>query len=100
MKFSKGIMAALLLGTSSALYAQGWFQNDDRHDNWDRHDNYNNSRKDNGEASENQKHACEPDVFRVCGRYIPNRDAITACLHHNVSRLNPDCRAVMEGRLK
>jgi hypothetical protein len=36
----------------------------------------------------------------LCDRYIPDRDAITSCLHDNFTRLNPDCRAVFGGRLK
>ena len=47
-----------------------------------------------------QRQACKPDVFRLCRWYIPNRSAITYCLHKNIELLSPDCRAVMEGRLK
>jgi hypothetical protein len=41
-----------------------------------------------------QRNACKPDVFRLCAEFIPDRDAITACLERNVPKLNPDCRAV------
>ncbi|HEY2755353.1 MAG TPA: hypothetical protein VGJ01_06365 [Pseudolabrys sp.] len=87
--------ALLLLAASGTVYAQGWFHNDDRGGGWGDHEN----RNDNGET-DNQRRACEPDAFRVCGRYIPDRNAISDCLHRNVNRLTPACRAVMEGRLK
>jgi hypothetical protein len=97
MKFRNGVVAAVLLAVSGPVCAQGWFQNDDRGGGgWEYRENHN----DNGEASDNQRRACEPDAFRVCGRYIPDRDAIADCLHRNVTRLSPACRAVMEGRLK
>lgn len=47
-----------------------------------------------------QRRACKPDVFRLCGQFIPNRSEITSCLQRNKPRLNPDCRAVFEGKLK
>jgi len=47
-----------------------------------------------------QRRACEPDVFRLCRRYIPDHGKITACLERNKQNLNADCRAVFEGRLK
>jgi hypothetical protein len=98
MKFRNGVVAAVLLAASGTVYAQGWFHNDDRGGGswWGDHENRNES----AETSDNQRRACEPDAFRVCGRYIPDRDAIADCLHRNVTRLSPACRAVMEGRLK
>jgi hypothetical protein len=47
-----------------------------------------------------QRRACRPDVFRLCNQFIPDRAAITNCLQRSKPRLNPDCRAVFEGRLK
>ena len=47
-----------------------------------------------------QRRACKPDVYRLCGNFIPNHSAITNCLQRNKPRLNDNCRAVMEGRLK
>jgi hypothetical protein len=47
-----------------------------------------------------QKRACRPDVYRLCAGEIPNVRAITRCLQRNMSRLNPDCRAVFEGTLR
>jgi len=52
------------------------------------------------QGSFTQRRACKPDVFRLCGEFIPNSRAITNCLQRNKSRLNPDCRAVFEGKLK
>jgi hypothetical protein len=47
-----------------------------------------------------QKRACRPDVYRLCAGEIPDVRAITRCLQRNMSRLNPDCRAVFEGTLR
>ena len=38
--------------------------------------------------------ACTPDVFRLCGREIPDERRITACLRDNVPSLSRACRAV------
>lgn len=40
--------------------------------------------------------ACTPDVFRLCGREIPDERRITACLRDNVPSLSRGCRAVFE----
>jgi hypothetical protein len=55
---------------------------------------------DNQESSARQRAACKPDVYRLCKLYIPSHDGITYCLHKNIERLSPDCRAVMEGKLR
>lgn len=101
MHLRTAFTAALFLASCSALHAQGWNHDGQgyRHDDRDRSDNR-DSRDDNRDVTQVQKNACKPDVFRVCSWYIPNRDAITSCLHTNIDRLTPDCRAVMEGRLK
>ena len=54
------------------------------------------TRQDNREID--ARRACTPDVFRLCGQYIPNREQIVACLRSNRRNLNPDCRAVFSGR--
>jgi hypothetical protein len=46
-----------------------------------------------GTMSERQ--ACEPDVFRLCGNFIPNVGEIVACLRGNEARLSEACRQVM-----
>ena len=39
--------------------------------------------------------ACTPDVYRLCGDYVPNQARIVSCLRAKRSRLSPACRAVM-----
>ena len=39
--------------------------------------------------------ACTPDVYRLCSSYVPDEDAIVACLNRNVAALTPACRRVM-----
>ncbi len=41
--------------------------------------------------------ACTPDVFRLCGRFIPNSDQITACLASQKAQLSPACHKVFAG---
>jgi len=45
-----------------------------------------------------QRNACKPDVFRLCAEFIPDRNAITACLERNVQKLNPACRVVFTNK--
>jgi hypothetical protein len=45
--------------------------------------------------SEADREACTPEVHRLCGQYIPDREAIIQCLKHNMRNLNPACRKVM-----
>ena len=52
----------------------------------------------NGAAAQGtpeQQEACKPDVFRLCGNFIPNVDAIIACLKTNEPNLTPACHEVM-----
>jgi hypothetical protein len=42
-----------------------------------------------------QQDACRPDVFRLCGSYIPDVGQIVACLRGNESRLSEACHHVM-----
>ncbi|WP_426610594.1 hypothetical protein [Bradyrhizobium sp. McL0616] len=42
-----------------------------------------------------QQNACRPDVFRLCGSYIPNVGAIVGCLRGNEARLSEPCREVL-----
>jgi hypothetical protein len=46
-------------------------------------------------ASEAERQACEPDVYRLCNDYVPDVDRIVACLNANKRSLAPACRAVM-----
>jgi hypothetical protein len=41
--------------------------------------------------------ACTPDVFRLCGRFIPDSGAIAACLAGQKSNLSPACHKVFSG---
>jgi hypothetical protein len=43
------------------------------------------------QGTDQQREACTPDVFRLCGAYIPDVDRITACLRGNGSRLSRPC---------
>jgi hypothetical protein len=45
----------------------------------------------NGQGTEQQRQACTPDVFRLCGAYIPDSDRITACLRASGPRLSKPC---------
>jgi hypothetical protein len=42
-----------------------------------------------------QQDACRPDVFRLCGSYIPDVGQIVACLRANEARLSEGCHQVM-----
>jgi hypothetical protein len=52
--------------------------------------------QDRGSAEEQQ--ACTPDVFRLCGAYIPNVGEIVNCLKTEKRNLSPACRMVMDRR--
>jgi hypothetical protein len=41
------------------------------------------------------REACTPDVHAHCGEYIPDREAIVACLKKKIRQLSPACRQVM-----
>ena len=45
--------------------------------------------------SDADREACTPEVHRLCGQYIPDRERIIACLKHNMKLLVPACRKVM-----
>ena len=47
------------------------------------------------QGSMQQQNACRPDVFRLCGSYIPNVGEIVACLKDNEARLSEPCHEVM-----
>jgi hypothetical protein len=48
------------------------------------------------QGSEEQRMACTPDVFRLCGSEIPDTNRIVSCLRHNTALLSRPCRAVFE----
>ena len=39
-----------------------------------------------------QQQACTPDAMRLCGEFVPNVDAITACMIQKRAQLSPQCR--------
>jgi hypothetical protein len=39
-----------------------------------------------------QQQACQPDAMRLCGEFVPNADAITACMIRKKLQLSPQCR--------
>ncbi|MCW2317439.1 hypothetical protein SAMN06265338_103182 [Rhodoblastus acidophilus] len=41
--------------------------------------------------------ACTPDVFRLCGQFIPDAGQITACLIRQKPNLSPACKVVFRG---
>ena len=45
--------------------------------------------------TEQDREACTPEVHRLCGQYIPDREAIIQCLKHNMKNLTPACKKVM-----
>jgi hypothetical protein len=40
-----------------------------------------------------QQQACTPDAMRLCGEFVPNVDAITACMIQKRAQLSPQCGA-------
>jgi hypothetical protein len=38
-----------------------------------------------------QQQACTPDAMRLCGEFVPNVDAITACMIQKKAQLSPQC---------
>lgn len=47
------------------------------------------------QGTDQEREACTPDVFRLCGAYIPDADRIVTCLRGNADRLSQACYAVM-----
>lgn len=39
-----------------------------------------------------EQQACSPDAMRLCGEFVPNVDAITACMIRKKAQLSPPCR--------
>ncbi|MBR1219261.1 hypothetical protein JQ557_14755 [Bradyrhizobium sp. U87765 SZCCT0131] len=42
-----------------------------------------------------EREACQPDVLRLCSRFIPDVDGIVSCLHNSEPQLSPACHEVM-----
>jgi hypothetical protein len=43
-----------------------------------------------------QRLACTPDVFRLCGEQVPDTNRIVACLRQNTPQLSGPCRSVFQ----
>ncbi len=46
-------------------------------------------------GSPDDQAACEPDVHRLCERFIPNETQIVACLRAERAQLGAACKKVM-----
>ncbi len=42
--------------------------------------------------TQEEQQACTPDAMRLCGEFVPNVDAITACMIQKKAQLSPQCR--------
>lgn len=52
------------------------------------------AQEDRGTAE--QRAACTPDAFRLCGSYIPDPARVESCLRQRKSDLSEACRSVFE----
>ncbi|MCA1549707.1 hypothetical protein I6F36_23015 [Bradyrhizobium sp. BRP19] len=41
--------------------------------------------------TQEEQQACTPDAMRLCGEFVPNVDAITACMIKRKAQLSPQC---------
>jgi hypothetical protein len=46
------------------------------------------------QGTDQQRDACTPDAFRLCGQFIPDADRVAACLRNAGPRLSPACYVV------
>lgn len=46
------------------------------------------------QGTEEEREACTPDVFRLCGKFIPDAGRIESCLRDAGPRLSPACHMV------
>jgi hypothetical protein len=42
--------------------------------------------------TQEEQQACTPDAMRLCGEFVPNVDAITACMIKKKAQLSPQCK--------
>lgn len=45
---------------------------------------------------EQETAACQDDANRLCSEYIPDEDAIAACMRQHLQKLTPACRAMFK----
>ncbi|WP_061028441.1 hypothetical protein [Bradyrhizobium sp. CCH5-F6] len=41
--------------------------------------------------TQEEQQACSPDAMRLCSEFVPNVDAITACMIKKKAQLSPQC---------
>jgi len=46
------------------------------------------------QGTEQQREACTPDAFRLCGQFMPDAGRVEACLRNAGPRLSPACYVV------
>jgi hypothetical protein len=51
-----------------------------------------------GQWTQEQRAACEPDAMRLCNQYVPDVQRISACMAHYRRYLSPACRKVFESQ--
>ena len=42
--------------------------------------------------TQEEQQACSPDAMRLCGEFVPNVAAITACMIQKKAQLSPQCK--------
>jgi len=46
------------------------------------------------QGTDQQREACTPDAFRLCGQFIPDAGRVETCLRNAGPKLSPPCRVV------
>jgi hypothetical protein len=46
------------------------------------------------QGTDQQRDACTPDAFRLCGQFIPDAERVAACLKNAGPKLSPACYVV------
>lgn len=46
------------------------------------------------QGTDQQREACTPDAFRLCGQFIPDAGKVETCLRNAGPKLSPPCRVV------
>lgn len=46
------------------------------------------------QGTDQQREACTPDAFRLCGQFMPDAGRVEACLRNAGPRLSPACYVV------
>ena len=49
-----------------------------------------------GQWTQEQRAACEPDAMRLCNQYVPDVQRVSACMAHYRRYLSAPCRAVFD----